>query len=122
MLRYRLSVCADMTQSKVKLEPSSSRNDASSGNIYDDESYVTRNSAPTAMSIQQHDCNICGKILSSHLTLKRHKQQQHFSPLHSAICALCNKVFRTLNSLNNHKSIYHRRQKFSSVRNSNNFV
>ncbi|OAD60966.1 Broad-complex core protein isoform 6 [Eufriesea mexicana] len=54
-----------------------------------------------------YTCDVCGKTLSTKLTLKRHKEQQHFQPLNSAVCALCHKVFRTLNSLNNHKSIYH---------------
>lgn len=58
-----------------------------------------------------HRCDVCGKMLSTKLTLKRHKEQQHLQPLNNAVCNLCNKVFRTLNSLNNHKSIYHRRQK-----------
>ncbi|KAG5683055.1 hypothetical protein PVAND_012362 [Polypedilum vanderplanki] len=58
-----------------------------------------------------HRCDVCGKLLSTKLTLKRHKEQQHLQPLNSAVCNLCHKVFRTLNSLNNHKSIYHRRQK-----------
>nr|WOP32336.1 broad-complex [Galeruca daurica] len=58
-----------------------------------------------------HRCDVCGKLLSTKLTLKRHKEQQHLQPLNSAVCCLCRKVFRTLNSLNNHRSIYHRRQK-----------
>ncbi|XP_045772485.1 broad-complex core protein isoform X1 [Maniola jurtina] len=58
-----------------------------------------------------HRCEVCGKLLSTRLTLKRHTEQQHLQPLHSARCGLCHKVFRTLNSLNNHKSIYHRRQR-----------
>ncbi|XP_060803476.1 broad-complex core protein isoform X4 [Amyelois transitella] len=58
-----------------------------------------------------HRCEVCGKLLSTRLTLKRHTEQQHLQPLHSARCSLCHKVFRTLNSLNNHKSIYHRRQR-----------
>ncbi|XP_069699114.1 broad-complex core protein isoform X6 [Periplaneta americana] len=58
-----------------------------------------------------HRCDVCGKMLSTKLTLKRHKEQQHLQPLHNAVCNLCNKVFRTMNSLNNHRSIYHRRVK-----------
>ncbi|CAG5108829.1 Similar to br: Broad-complex core protein isoform 6 (Drosophila melanogaster) [Cotesia congregata] len=50
-----------------------------------------------------YTCDVCGKTLSTKLTLKRHKEQQHFQPLNSALCVMCNKVFRTLNSLNNHK-------------------
>nr|BAU79438.1 broad1 isoform A-Z4-2 [Planococcus kraunhiae]BAU79442.1 broad1 isoform B-Z4-2 [Planococcus kraunhiae] len=65
-------------------------------------------------SQQQHGCFICGKMLSTRLTLKRHIEQQHHQPLHSAVCTICHKVFRTLNSLNNHKSIYHRKPKWSS--------
>jgi hypothetical protein len=56
-------------------------------------------------------CDVCGKMLSTRLTLKRHKEQQHLQPLHNAVCNVCNKVFRTMNSLNNHRSIYHRRVK-----------
>ncbi|XP_023724729.1 broad-complex core protein isoform X6 [Cryptotermes secundus] len=58
-----------------------------------------------------HRCDVCGKMLSTRLTLKRHKEQQHLQPLHNAVCNVCNKVFRTMNSLNNHRSIYHRRAK-----------
>lgn len=60
-----------------------------------------------------HRCDLCGKMLSTKLTLKRHKEQQHLQPLNNAVCHLCQKVFRTLNSLNNHRSIYHRRQKWT---------
>lgn len=60
-----------------------------------------------------HRCDVCGKLLSTKLTLKRHKDQQHLQPLNNAVCTLCHKVFRTLNSLNNHRSIYHRRQKLN---------
>ncbi len=63
---------------------------------------------------QQYGCSICGKMLSTRLTLKRHVEQQHHQPLHSAVCTICQKVFRTLNSLNNHKSIYHRKPKWST--------
>lgn len=58
-----------------------------------------------------HRCDVCGKLLSTKLTLKRHKEQQHLQPLNNAVCTVCHKVFRTLNSLNNHRSIYHRRMK-----------
>ncbi|XP_056631318.1 broad-complex core protein isoform X2 [Diorhabda sublineata] len=64
-----------------------------------------------------HRCDVCGKLLSTKLTLKRHKEQQHLQPLNSAVCGLCRKVFRTLNSLNNHRSIYHRRQKDIHINN-----
>ncbi|XP_050538135.1 broad-complex core protein isoforms 1/2/3/4/5-like isoform X2 [Daktulosphaira vitifoliae] len=62
-------------------------------------------------SAETLSCFVCGKRLSTRLTLKRHIEQQHNQPLHSAVCNVCNKVFRTLNSLNNHKSIYHRKPK-----------
>ncbi|KAH1016248.1 hypothetical protein HUJ04_007502 [Dendroctonus ponderosae] len=66
---------------------------------------------PYGNSASHHRCDLCGKMLSTKLTLKRHKEQQHLQPLNNAVCQLCQKVFRTLNSLNNHRSIYHRRQK-----------
>ncbi|KAG7188644.1 hypothetical protein KM043_008270 [Ampulex compressa] len=54
-----------------------------------------------------YTCDVCGKNLSTKLTLKRHKEQQHFQPLNSAVCALCHKpkvltsmTGLTLNSLN----------------------
>lgn len=58
-----------------------------------------------------YTCDICGKTLSTQLTLRRHKEHQHFQPLNSAVCSLCNKVFKTMNSLNNHRSIYHRNRR-----------
>ncbi|XP_060521500.1 broad-complex core protein-like [Cylas formicarius] len=63
-----------------------------------------------AATAAAHRCDVCGKSLSTKLTLKRHMEQQHLQPLNTAVCNLCRKVFRTLNSLNNHRSIYHRRQ------------
>lgn len=72
------------------------------------QQHLSSNDQPSSAC---HRCDVCGKMLSTKLTLKRHKEQQHLQPLNNAICGLCNKVFRTLNSLNNHKSIYHRRQK-----------
>ncbi|XP_055523602.1 broad-complex core protein isoform X2 [Wyeomyia smithii] len=84
----------------------SSPSDMSHGN----SSGVNRLTLPLPLTAC-HRCDVCGKLLSTKLTLKRHKEQQHLQPLNNAVCNLCHKVFRTLNSLNNHKSIYHRRQK-----------
>ena len=54
-------------------------------------------------------CPTCGKKLGTPLTLKRHREQQHEHPLNAAVCRDCGRVFRTANSLNNHRSIYHRK-------------
>lgn len=80
------------------------------GNANNPNGSAGRVSLPMPLSAC-HRCDVCGKLLSTKLTLKRHKEQQHLQPLNNAVCNLCHKVFRTLNSLNNHKSIYHRRQK-----------
>nr|BCX71423.1 broad protein isoform ZFd [Ischnura senegalensis] len=56
-------------------------------------------------------CNVCGKVLASAATLRRHKEQQHEQPLHAAVCPVCHKVFRTINSLHNHRSVYHRQNR-----------
>lgn len=80
------------------------------GCLFSVDRTARRLSIPLPLSAS-HRCDVCGKLLSTKLTLKRHKEQQHLQPLNNAVCSLCQKVFRTLNSLNNHRSIYHRRQK-----------
>ncbi|XP_022917101.1 broad-complex core protein isoform X4 [Onthophagus taurus] len=87
-------------------------------------SQVTRRLGLPLPLSASHRCDVCGKLLSTKLTLKRHKEQQHLQPLNAAVCTLCHKVFRTLNSLNNHRSIYHRRQKYGTSSNttSNNII
>ncbi|KAG8223677.1 hypothetical protein J437_LFUL004042 [Ladona fulva] len=63
-------------------------------------------------------CNVCGKVLATAATLRRHKEQQHEQPLHAAVCPVCHKVFRTINSLHNHRSVYHRQNRPRPTRHS----
>ncbi|EAL42038.4 AGAP002165-PA [Anopheles gambiae str. PEST] len=97
---------AGSPQGNMPLPPTSQPSSTSGGGRHG----MNRLSLPLPLAAC-HRCDVCGKLLSTKLTLKRHKEQQHLQPLNNAVCNLCHKVFRTLNSLNNHKSIYHRRQK-----------
>ena len=54
----------------------------------------------------KHMCNICGKIGGSLFNTKRHIET-HLDGI-SLFCKICGKQFRSSNSLNFHKSRYHR--------------
>lgn len=67
---------------------------------------------PSKGSLQ---CPHCDKCLLNRDTLARHVLHMHQEPLYASKCTLCNREYRTRNSLMVHMSRYHRKRDTSSV-------
>lgn len=53
------------------------------------------------------ECKICGKILRNRITLRRHVKDLHYAQTEKFWCKICNRSYRTKNSLVVHTCNYH---------------
>nr|BAO01157.1 broad-complex [Psacothea hilaris] len=56
------------------------------------------------------DCKICGKILRNRITLRRHVKDLHYAQTQEFWCKICNRSYRTKNSLVVHTCNYHQKK------------
>ncbi|KAK9885302.1 hypothetical protein WA026_010796 [Henosepilachna vigintioctopunctata] len=56
-------------------------------------------------------CTICGKILRNKITLRRHVKDLHYAQTEEFWCKICNRCYRTKNSLVVHTCNYHQKRK-----------
>merc|ERR1719481_841105 len=84
-----------------------------------DENKELDNLVSTMMSVQgvgmdqEYHCNVCGKIMKKKRHMMAHVET-HVEGL-SHQCPLCQKMFKTRNSLDKHRFTYHKGVKFPSV-------
>ncbi|KAJ8957340.1 hypothetical protein NQ318_004819 [Aromia moschata] len=55
-------------------------------------------------------CNICGKVLRNRITLRRHVRDLHYAQTEEFWCKICNRCYRTKNSLVVHTCNYHQKK------------
>lgn len=65
---------------------------------------------PIAGGRARFECPVCAKVLSTSHGLRRHINDRHTVHLTSYRCYVCNKEYRTPNSLQNHMYVYHKRE------------
>ena len=53
-------------------------------------------------------CPLCWKVFKEHSCLKVHMRDIHEKPNVKQVCNFCNKEFKSINTLRNHKSLYHK--------------
>lgn len=56
------------------------------------------------------ECKICGKILRNRITLRRHVKDLHYAQTEEFWCKICNRSYRTKNSLVVHTCNYHQKK------------
>nr|ART33333.1 broad complex isoform Z6 [Leptinotarsa decemlineata] len=56
------------------------------------------------------ECTICGKTLRNRITLRRHVRDLHYAQTEEFWCKICNRCYRTKNSLVVHTCNYHQRK------------
>ncbi|KAJ8963755.1 hypothetical protein NQ314_005406, partial [Rhamnusium bicolor] len=56
------------------------------------------------------ECKICGKILRNRITLRRHVKDLHYAQTEEFWCKICNRCYRTKNSLVVHTCNYHQKK------------
>ena len=53
-------------------------------------------------------CQYCGKVLATKWSWQVHIKDMHESSSETFTCKFCEKVFKSRNTLSNHKSLYHK--------------
>jgi len=60
------------------------------------------------LGVSSLTCHLCWKVFKEHSCLKVHMRDIHEKPNVKQICNFCMKEFKSINTLRNHKSLYHK--------------